>query len=294
MALARLRLVDLSHDSQATIEAARAFLKAFPNDPSKAEAELTLGRALYKSESYVEARLVFEKLAFSDTNSDRAQAAWFLAARSAAFVAIPSSKEEALTLFDKAIETKGPLTPAIMMEKAALMITLNRLPEATAFLRKWYDSLSPGDPLRIPAGLLYGEAIYAQGSKNVASLSEALAIYDELLKHPATTPAFVNRIQYLRGMTLEQLPDTANPNLKRESLALDAYYSVLHNSPNPPPEWHYLELSGFRALEILEKAKKWTTAIIIAKKIATFNGPRAEEAANRAKQIQLKNNIWDD
>lgn len=294
LALARLKLVDLSNDPPATIEAARSFIKAFPNDPSKAEAELTLGRALYKSESYVEARLVFEKLAFTDTNSERAQAAWFLAARSAAFVAIPSSKEEALTLFDKAIAAKGPLTPAIMMEKAALMITLNRLPEATAFLRKWYDSLSPTDPLRIPAGLLYGEAIYAQGSKNASSLTEALAIYDQLLKHPATTPAFVNRIQYLRGMTLEQLPDETNPNLKREGHALAAYYSVLENSSNPPPEWHYLELSGFRALEILEKAKKWTTAISIAKRIATFKGPRAEEATNRAKQIQLKNNIWDD
>jgi len=168
------------------------------------------------------------------------------------------------------------------------------LPEATTFLRKWYDSLSPADPLRIPSGLLYGEAVYAQGSKNSSALTAALAIYDELLKHPATTPAFVNRIQYLRGMTLEQLPDESNPNFKRESHALAAYYSVLHNSPNPPPEWHYLELSGFRALEILEKAKKWTTAISIAKMIASFNGPRAEEAANRAKQIQLKNNIWDD
>ena len=43
---------------------------------------------------------------------------------------------------------------------------MNRLAEASAFLRKWFDSLAKSDPLHLPAGLLLGEAIYAQGSIN--------------------------------------------------------------------------------------------------------------------------------
>jgi tetratricopeptide (TPR) repeat protein len=294
LALARLRLTDLGADPAATIAAARDFLTTFPADPSASEASLTLGRNLFQTENYNDARLVLEKLAASDTDLARAQAAWLIAARSAALVATPQSRDEALILFDRAAAAPGTLGPVIMMEKARLMIDLNRLPEAREFLRKWYDSLPPADPLRLPSGLLFGEATYAQGSKNPQSLNEALAIYDQLLKHPETQAAFVNRIQYLRGMTLEQLPSPTNPAVKREGEALAAYYSVLNNAGSPPAEWHFLERSGFRALEILEKAERWSAAVAIAKKIASFKGPRAEEAATRARQLQLKYMMYDE
>jgi hypothetical protein len=44
----------------------------------------------------------------------------------------------------------------------------------------------------------------------------------------------------------------------------------------------------------LEKAGRWPAAIACAKKIASFNGPRAEEATTRASQLQLKHMIWED
>ncbi len=295
-ALARLRLTELSKDPAATIAAAREFITAFPDDPSAKEAALTLGRTLYETGSYNDARLILEKLATTDTDPIRSQAAWLLAASSAARVGTPKSREEALTLFDNAGAIKGPLSSLIMMKKAELMIDLNRLTEATDFLRKWYGSLPATDPLRLPVGFLFGDAAYAQGSKNPAVLAESLAIYDELLKHPETTPADVNRIQYLRGKTLEQLPRADDPSQKRESEALAAYYSVLKNPGKPPAEWHFLESSGFRALEILERAgpTKALSAFNIAKEIAALNGPRAKEAADRALDIQLKNWIYED
>ena len=56
----------------------------YPADPAAAEAALTLGRNLFQSGSYNDARLVLEKLAASETDPARAQVAWLLAARSAA------------------------------------------------------------------------------------------------------------------------------------------------------------------------------------------------------------------
>ncbi len=296
VALARLRLTDASGDPKATAAAARSFLEAYPDDASAAEVSLTLGRALFQTESYNDARLVLQKLASSDSNAARSQAAWLLAARSAAMGATPQSREEALALFDKAAAVDGALDPIILMEKARLMIDLNRLAEAQATLTGWYHSLPADDRLRIPAGLLYGEAAYAQGARKPEALAEALSIYEGLLRHPGISPALVNRIQYLRGMTLEQLPSAGDPAVKRESEALDAYYSVLENAGNPPAEWHYLERAGFRALEILERdgPSRAPAALKIAKKIASLKGPRAEEAATRARQIQLKNSIWED
>jgi hypothetical protein len=124
-------------------------------------------------------------------------------------------------------------------------------------------------------------------------LTEALAVYDQLLSHTEQQPAVFNRLQYLRGRTLEQIPNEKDPSKKREKEAFIAYYSVLE-TPNPPAEWHYFELCGFRALALLEKAARWPTAIACAKKIASFNGPRAGEASARASQLQLQHMIWED
>ena len=88
-------------------------------------------------------------------------------------------------------------------------------------------------------------------------------------------------------------PDAKDPSRKREKEAFNAYYSVLETE-TVPEEWHYFELCGFRALALLEKAGRWPAAVACAKKISSFNGPRAEEAASRASQIQLKHMIWED
>src|SRR5690606_10611127 len=100
---------------------------------------LILGRNHFQSGDYNDARLVLEKLALADTQDPtRAQAAWLLAARSAALGATAQSREEALALFDKAAALDGPLVAIARLEKARLMIDLNRLPEAIAFLREWF------------------------------------------------------------------------------------------------------------------------------------------------------------
>ena len=291
IALARLHLVDASKDSAAAIAAAQSIIDRYPADSAATEAALTLGRNLFQSGSYNQARLVLEKLAASETRPARAQVAWLLAARSAALGGTPQSKEQALILFDKAIETKGTVGSLAHLEKARHLIDMYRLAEASAFLQKWIKSLSEADPLQLPAGLLLGEALYAQGSSNPASLVEALAVYDNLLAHAKDQPALFNRLQYLRGTTLEQLPDEKDPAKKREKQAFQAYHSVLETT-TAPQEWEYFERCGFRALALLEKAQRWQAAISVAKKIASFKGPRAEEAANRASLLDLKYPVW--
>lgn len=293
IALAKLRIADLSNDPTQTISVAQSIIGSFPESPAAAEAELTLGRNLFQTGSYNAARLVLGKLAASETNPARSQTAWLLAARAAALGATPQSKEEALVLFDKAISAKGPVSSLAILEKARHLIDLYRLEEASAFLRKWTVTIAENDPLQLPAGLLLAEALYAQGSTRAESLVEALAVYDKLLVQAAKQPALLNRLQYLRGSTLEQLPDEKDPTQKRDKQAFQAYHSVLETATRPA-EWEYFERCGFRALALLEKSERWPVAISLAKKIASFNGPRADEAAARASQLQLKHMIWED
>ncbi|MEI6675413.1 MAG: tetratricopeptide repeat protein [Verrucomicrobiota bacterium] len=295
IALARLRYSDLSNDPKATIAAARAFLESFPNEPTAADAALVLGRNLFQAGDYNPARMTLEKSAATDTTPTRAQAAWLLAARSAALVPSPQSREEALILFERAISIKGPLAPIARLEKARLMIDLNHLAEAVAFLRKWHGTLAKDDPLRLPAGFLLGEALTAQADKKPELLPEVLDLYQKLLSHPKVDPATRHRLQYLRGQTLEQLPNPKDPSTKRVAEALEAYYSVLEAAAKEPPaEWTWFERCGFRALEIYEAAHRWQPAIAIAKKIASFKGPRADEAAALARALQLKHMVWED
>lgn len=293
LATVRLRIADLSGDKPSTIAAAKDLLARFPAEPAAAEAKLILGRTWFESRSYNDARLVLEELAATDADPARAQAAWLLAARSAALVPTSQSQQEALILFDKAISSPHPLAPLARLEKARLMIDMNRLPEATAFLRDWFATLPVDDPLHLPAGFLLGEAIYAGGTAGTDALLEALAVYDKLLAQSGDQPALHHRIQYLRGRTLQQIPDDSDPSGRRERQAFIAYYSVLETD-TPPAEWHYFELCGFRALALLEKAGRWPAAIACARRIASFKGPRAEEAATRANQLQLKHMIWED
>ena len=293
VALLKLRIDDLAKTPAAAIATARSIMEQYPGQPAAAEAAFVLGRNLFQTRNYNDARLVLEKLATTDTESGRAQAAGLLAARSAALVPTSQSQQEALVLFDKVIAAKGSVAALAMLEKSRLMIDMNRLTEVAALLRKWFDSLPKSDPLHLPAGLLLGEAVYAQGGGNPNSLPEALAVYDQLLVHAEQQPAVFNRLQYLRGRTLEQIPEPKEPTRKRDKQAFIAYYSVLEIT-TPPAEWHYFELCGFRALALLEKAGRWPAAIACAKKIASFKGPRAGEAAARASQLQLKHMIWED
>lgn len=287
LAFARLRIAERANDAPATIAAAQSILDTYPTDLIAPDAALILGRTLFQNGDYNAARIVLEKLAATDQNPARTQVAWLLAARSAALGGTPQSKEQALVLFDHAISGKGPLSSVATLEKAGHLIETYRLVEASTFLETWIKTLAPDDPLQLPAGLLLGEALYAQGSTNPASLLGALAVYDKLLLHAKSHPALFNRLQYLRGITLEQLPDEKDPSQKREKEAFQAFLSVL-DTTTPPLEWEYFERCGFRALTYLEKDEtRLQTAITIAKKIASFQGPRAAEAAARANNLQL-------
>ncbi len=294
LAWLRLRILDLDVDPAATVEAARGFLRDYPADPMVPDATFILGRHLFEIRSYNDARLILEKLAASAPDSALAQASWLLAARSAALVRTSQSQQEALILFDKIIQLKdSAVAPLAMLEKGQLLIDMNRMQDAAVFLKKWFESLKSTDPLHMPAGLLLGEAVYAQGSANPTSLTDALAVYDKLLAQTENDGSLFNRIQYLRGKTLEQIPDPKDPSRKREKDAFIAYYSVLEKS-DTPAEWHYFGLCGFRAVALLEKAGRWPAAIACSKKIASFKGPRAAEAAAHASQLQLKHMIWED
>ena len=295
LTLVRLRLLDLSGNPDATETFANEIIAKFPNTPASSEASLTLGKNLFRSGKYNEARITLQKLATSEPGTQRSQAALLLAARSAALGATAQSREEALAIYDETMKTEGALKSLALVEKARLLIDMNRFPVAIKLLTAAYDSASPDDPSHFSIGLLLAEANYALGESDPDSLAAALRICDELLKASSENSSRFFRLQYLRGLTLERLPDPVDSSKNRLIEASEAYFSVIDRPTDAPPaEWEWFERSCFRLLTILETEENWKSAIAIARRIASFGGPRAEEAATRSRQLRLKHMIWED
>lgn len=293
--LIKLRVADQGPTPAEAIQLSRAFLSDHGNSQEAAEASMILGRSLFRNGDYHNARLVLEKLAASAPNDRNAPAALMLAARSAALGATAQSREEGLILFSTVASGSSGLAPLAKLERARLLTDLNRLDATIQELQPWFRSMPPQDELRTPVGLLLAEALYAQGAAKPASLTEALAIYDQLILASSKQPSMLHRLHYLRGMTLEKLPKGNGTAGTREREALESYFAVLQrDTSHPPDEWEWFERCGFSALALLEKAGRWEAAIATATKIASFNGPRAESAAARAKKLRLEHMIWEE
>jgi len=291
VALAEIRLLDRKGDHPGVILKASEFINTNPSSSDIPHVSFLLGKNLFHTGKFNDARLTLERLALADDSSERAQACWLLAARAAALVATQQSRLEALALFDKAINSPGPLGTIGRLEKARILIDMNRPQEAEQLLSEWFSLIEPTDPIHLPAGFLLAEAIRAQGHPK--ALESALAIYDQLIDSTKNEPSSYHRLQYLRGLTFEQMGTPESPAQKRIREAFVAYYSVLETE-TPPLEWHYFELCGFKALGMLIDSGRWPAAIACARRIASFQGPRAKEAEDIASQLQLKHQVWED
>jgi tetratricopeptide (TPR) repeat protein len=292
LAWLKVELADQSESPKAAIESARQYLAAFPNSDRAPEAALIQGRAMFRNEDYHNGRLVLERMAASVPDSTAAPAALMLAARAAALGATEQSREEGLALYSKIVAGKGSLAPLARLERASLLNDLGRFDTTVSELQPWFDSMKPGEPLRIPAGLLLADAHYAQGMSKPTSLPAALKIFEQLLAEAADNHALINRLQYQRGMTYERL---ASEDPEAIAKAMESYFSVLQSADErPPAEWKWFENCGFRALKLQEDKGEWVSAMKIASKIASFKGPRAAEAAERANTIRMDHQLYDD
>jgi TolA-binding protein len=287
LAQARTRLAELAGDWDQAEAHARAFLDNYPDDPLAPQLTLRLGQALFRKGDYNDARLVLERLAEEQPTSPAAEAALFLAARSAALSATPQARKESLDLYQRVARINGSLADSARLERARTLIDMGRFEDATKELREWLRSLDPDSKLGFAAGTLLGEALFAMGGNDPAAYEEALTTYRDLVTRSAPESALNHRFRYLLGLTLERL--------QRPGEALDTYYSLLESAAlNPPLEWEWAERAGFRALALLETAQRWPAALRIAERIANLGGPRAGDATDRARMLRLEHMIWED
>ena len=292
----RIRAKELTQDWTAAAEVAEAFIHNFPDSPQIPGVILKQGQAYYHNEDFNKARRIFQTINDRFPDSPFSPIASFYTAMAARLGGTTQAREESVGLFQKIIEAKQPLAEEARIQQSRVLIDLRRYQEAESTLKPLLTSKKISTAQHRDAGILMADCYHRQATNNPEKYAptkyeQAIAIYDGLLAVKDLPLAKSNRLHFLRGQTLE--------SMNRRAEALDSYYNVIVKTNTPPDEaapeieWFWFYRCGFKALSMLEDDKRWDAAVKLARRIASFNGPRAEEASKRANNLAKKHMIWE-
>ncbi|MFK7910485.1 MAG: tetratricopeptide repeat protein [Akkermansiaceae bacterium] len=286
----RIRAESLLMNWLAAAKAAEKFLKNFEGADQSAVIQFKCGEAYYHNEDFNKARRIFQGFEKKYPENLLKPYAKFYEAMSARLGGTVQSREECITMFQGIIDSKHPLASEARIQQSRVLIDLQRYDEAQKTLKPLMASKSISSSEKLGAGVLMADCLQRQGISDQTMVKEAISIYNDLLKIKEITPAWSHRLHYLRGQAHESLKETTE--------AFESYYNVIikGRAPDDPQskqeEWFWFYRCGFKALAMLENTKRWEASVKTAKRIASFNGPRKEEAYNRAKELARTHMIW--
>jgi len=270
----------------AAIETALQFLETEQPEARKREFKLLLGQAYYRNGQHNDARVTLLQLEKAQPDSPLADYALYYAALAARLEGTPQSQNESIVLLQKVIDKKSPISIEATLQLADLYNDTNQPELGYALLKKVYEPGGVSNTQRNIAVNL-ADSLQKMGAMDEKHYEEAIKVYDQLLAQKDLPAIWFNRIHYSKGYTYE------NMNLNQE--AVNTYYAVVNidHTKTPITEWKWYYTCGFNAIEMLVKLGNPKAAISVAKKLASTKGPRAAEAAKRARDIEMEHMIWD-
>lgn len=287
-----IRAEELAKNWTAAAEAADKFIKRFSDNPNIPSILLKQGEAYYHNEDYNKALRIFQEIPDKYPDSPFSPYASFFAAMSSRLGGTAQAREQCISMFQKIIDSKHALASEARIQQSRVLIDLRRYTEAEKSLKPLLDAKDTPVPLRRAAGVLMADCLHRQGAADSKKYEQAITIYNELLAAKDLPLAWKNRLHFLRGQTYE--------SMARTSEAFVSYYDVIVRANAPPEgdaykeEWRWFYRCGFKALSMLEADNRWEAAVKLARRIASFKGPRAEEAYKRAISLAKKHMIWED
>lgn len=288
-----IRAEELAHNWEAAASAAEKFIANFKDDPNLPYFKLKLGEAYFHNEDYNKARRILQDIPEKHPESPYAPYASFQAAMSARLGGTTQAREECINMFQKIIDGDHlHLAQEARIQQARVLIDLRRYQDAENCLEPMLDDKDVSASLHRSAGVLMADCLHRQGPADQSKYEQAIEIYNKLLASEDLPLAWKNRLHFLRGQTYESMSLPAK--------AFVSYYDVIignnQSGTNTPQdeEWLWFYRCGFKALSMLEREKRWTAAVKLARRIASFDGPRAEEATKRANSLAIRHMIWED
>ncbi|MBK1853878.1 tetratricopeptide repeat protein [Verrucomicrobiaceae bacterium 5K15] len=285
-----IRAEELIQNWPAAAKIAESFIRKFKDSLYLPSMMVKMGEAHYHNEDFNKARRIFQEVAAKYPDSPYKPYAEFYAAMAARLGGTSQAREESISMFQQIIESDHPLATEARIQQSRVLIDLRQYEKAEKTLAPLQKAKDPS--IRRAAGVLLADCLHRQGSTDSAKYDQAIAIYNDLLAEKNLPLAWHNRIHFLRGQTYE--------SNKQRGKALDSYIDVIIQAdagqvlPLNEVEWLWFYRCGFKALAMLESDKRWEAAVKFARRIATFKGPRAEEAAKRANNLAKTHMIWED
>lgn len=285
-----IRAESLNLNWSAAAKTAEAFITKYPDSTDAPSIQMMRGEAYFHNKDYNKAQIIFQN--FNERYPDNVLTPYadFYAAMAARLSGTEQSREECIGMFQKIIDAKHPLSSEARIQQGRVLIDLRRYDEARQSLSPLLENKKALPNEKLGAGVLMADCLQREGNIDPQKNKEAITIYDDLLKTDNLSQAWKHRLHYLRGQAYE--------NMKETSEAFKSYYDVIITAQpagaqnNQPEEWLWFYRCGFKALAMLENAQRWESSVKVAKRIAAFNGPRAEEAAKRADDLAKKHMIW--
>ncbi|MGJ8656365.1 MAG: tetratricopeptide repeat protein [Akkermansiaceae bacterium] len=277
----------ISHaDYAGAADAARQFTETFPEHPRLAEFTLLQGQALYHNGQHNEARRILLNMVKTYPQHPLKSYAEYYAAMSAKLEGTPQSQEESIKLFSQIANSDSSLASESLLQLAQLYINKNQPQKAIQALKPVFDA-QPIGKKSLNLGILLASAYHALGDIQPENFQSALDIFDILIKQNQGNFQALNEIKYNKALALQ--------HMNNDDDALEIYYSVINIDLNKAPitEWKWYYKCGFTAIAMLEEMKNPNGAIAIAKKLSNSNGSRADEAAKRARSLEMKYMIWE-
>lgn len=281
------RLGTITNDWSQAVEYGENLLKEFPQLETDPHFLLRLAESRFQDGDYNRSRFLFDEVAKLPEVGDLAELSRLYSAHSNLLIPTREATVEALETLDGIIKRAGPLaTRARLLKARTLLKSQGQAKESLQALEG-----IPGEPGDQPEAALLSALAYRELSADDSeSAQKAISIYERLLVDPRTSYPLSNEIHYQLALTYREMGEMEK--------AIEPCYRVVHFENKPEDEneieWDYYYRCGFEAIDILLEAKRARAALLLARKLAQTNGPGAEQAKERAEQIQLDNLLWFD
>lgn len=270
------------------------FAQHWPASPRLDEMRMKSAQAYFRQGDFLRARTQFQQLEEDHPDSPYAETALFFAAKSSMSLISTSDLNKALDLFSEVVRRAGPLAVEARWQQVAIKRQQNKLSEAIAVLDNMISTKPPPEGESLVAVLLEkGELLVLQSRESPKSLDDAAEVFRSAVEVPNIARQWRWRAQVLLAQTQERLGKSHESLETSHDLIEDGIAAGGGTKPMTPQEMTWFYRAGFMAADILEAQKEWEAAARLCERIAGTNGPRANEAKDRATRIREVHFLWD-
>lgn len=290
LAVTRLWLLERQGQLRALAEAGAEFLTAWPDAPQAVLVRMKVADAFFRLENFASARTEFELVAKEHPESAYADTALYFAGLSALSVLSDEGREAAISLWQELAERGGPLSMAARQQQALAKRRAGQETEALSLIESLLSEKNLTETMRRSLVCEKAELLMLIGKTDATRYGKAAEVLQALLQEDDLSYLWKARAGYTLAAALQAAG--------RHPEALEACYNVVQTAgsvgPSNPAEFRWYYRAGFFGIDLLEAAKQWETAAVLAETLARSRGERAGEAKERATKIRLDHFLWDE